>query len=306
MEGPPAAANATQDVVEHAGNASFRSRDPSDPLSPLQLDADVDWNADTGATSHMTPHLHWLCHYSPKCVPIKLADNTVVYSARFGSVIFHPMLEEKRGRAVEFSNILHVPQLRNSLLTVLYLTHHSSFDVHVNAIHMFFSHSNGPPLFITPSMSTMPHFWTVITKVITEYVSPATTVPLDLALWHQRLTHHNLTDLKALIECKLVTGMQLDIKTAPDPLCEPCLAGKMHANLFPSSSSHTFQLLELVHSDIHAVPYPTFSGYHYWVTFINNYSRYRFVLPIRAKSDVFDTFTAMSQESGLAMYGLLE
>jgi hypothetical protein len=37
-----------QDVVDHAGNASLRSINPSDPLSPLQLDADVDWNADTG------------------------------------------------------------------------------------------------------------------------------------------------------------------------------------------------------------------------------------------------------------------
>jgi hypothetical protein len=146
----PTAANATQDVVERAGNASFRSRDPSDPLSPLQLDADVDWNADTGATSHMTPHHHWLRNYSPKRVPIKLADNTVVYSAGVGSVVFHPTLEGKRGRAVEFSNVLHVPQLRNNLLAVLYLTRRSSFDVHINATHMSFSRSNGPPLFVAP------------------------------------------------------------------------------------------------------------------------------------------------------------
>ena len=97
-----------------AGNASLRSIDPSDPLSLLQLDADVDWNADTGATSHMTPHRHWLHNYTPKRVPIKLADNTVVYSAGVGSVVFHPNLEGKRGRAVEFSNVLHVPHLCNN------------------------------------------------------------------------------------------------------------------------------------------------------------------------------------------------
>ncbi|KIJ09343.1 hypothetical protein PAXINDRAFT_17563 [Paxillus involutus ATCC 200175] len=59
-----------QDVVEHAGNASFRSSDPSDPLSPLQLNADADWNADSGATSHMTPHCHWL--QSLESAPITL------------------------------------------------------------------------------------------------------------------------------------------------------------------------------------------------------------------------------------------
>ena len=69
-----------------------------------------------------------------------------------------------------------------------------------------------------------------VTEPITEYASPATTVPLDLALWHRRLAHHNLTDMKVLIECKLVTGMKSDVKTMPDPLCEPCLAGQMHAD----------------------------------------------------------------------------
>jgi hypothetical protein len=64
---------AAQDVAERAGNASLRSIDPCDALSPLQLDADVDWNADTGATSHMTPHRHWLRNYTPKRIPIKLA-----------------------------------------------------------------------------------------------------------------------------------------------------------------------------------------------------------------------------------------
>jgi len=281
---------ATQDVAERAGNASFHFRDPSDPLSPLQLNADADWNADTGATSHMTPHRHWLHNYSPKRVPIKLADNTVVYSAGVGSVVFHPTLEGKRGRAVEFSNVLHVPKLRNNLLAVLYLTRRSSIDVHINSTHMSFSRSNGPPLFVAPINQHNAAFLDGVTEPITEYASPVTTVPLDLALWHQRLAHHNITDVKALIERKLVTGMQLDVKMAPDPLCEPCLAGKMHANPFPSSSWRASRPLELVHSDVHAVPYPSFSGFRYWVTFINDYSRYRFVLPIKAKSDVFEAF----------------
>ena len=51
------------DVPDTAGHASFRSFDPSHPLCLLQLDACVDWNADTGATSHMTPHRHWMRNY---------------------------------------------------------------------------------------------------------------------------------------------------------------------------------------------------------------------------------------------------
>ena len=84
-----ASANAgTTTHFESAGNASLCSSDPSDHLCPLQLDADVDWNVDTGATAHMTPHCHWLCNYTSKRVLIKLADHTIVYSAGVGSVVF--------------------------------------------------------------------------------------------------------------------------------------------------------------------------------------------------------------------------
>ena len=66
-----------QSVTEFAGNASLHSFDSSDPLCPLQLDAHADWNADTGATTHMTPYHHWLRNYAPKHVAIKLADNNI-------------------------------------------------------------------------------------------------------------------------------------------------------------------------------------------------------------------------------------
>ncbi|OAX30504.1 hypothetical protein K503DRAFT_705190, partial [Rhizopogon vinicolor AM-OR11-026] len=79
---PPSAQNtpqSTQSVREFAGNASLCSFDSSHPVCSLKLDAHADWNADTGATSHMTPHRHWLRNYAPKRVAIKLADNNIVY-----------------------------------------------------------------------------------------------------------------------------------------------------------------------------------------------------------------------------------
>ena len=74
-------------VTEFAGNASLCSFHTSSPsLTHL-------WNADTGATSHMTPHRHWLKNYSPFHVPIRLADDTVVYSEGVGSVVFKPVID---------------------------------------------------------------------------------------------------------------------------------------------------------------------------------------------------------------------
>jgi hypothetical protein len=89
----------TSNVVESAGNASANHIS----LSPLQIDANFDWNADSGATSHMTPHSHWIRNYRPFRTPIRLANNLIVYSAGIGSVVFVPTIRGKTTRAVEFS-----------------------------------------------------------------------------------------------------------------------------------------------------------------------------------------------------------
>ena len=74
---------ATVPAAEFAGNASAVS-DLADPSSLIQPHADFRWNADTGCTSTMTPHRHWLRDYRPHCVPVELADGSVIYSAGVG------------------------------------------------------------------------------------------------------------------------------------------------------------------------------------------------------------------------------
>jgi hypothetical protein len=96
------------------------------------------WNADTGATSHMTPHKNWIRNYRPYRVPVKLADHRIIYSEGVGSVLFSPIKNGKHYRDVEFTRVLHVPALRNNLLSVLYLTKYKGIDVHISGIQMDF------------------------------------------------------------------------------------------------------------------------------------------------------------------------
>ena len=103
-------------AAEFAGNASSHSSSTDPPTMS-------DWNADTGATSHMTPHRHWFHTYKPHIVPIRLADGSIVSSAGIGSVRFQPVLSGgSLGRLIEFERVLHVPKLCSNLLSVLYLT----------------------------------------------------------------------------------------------------------------------------------------------------------------------------------------
>jgi hypothetical protein len=45
-----------------------------------ELPPDLSWIADTGATLHMTPHQQWFTDYKPHCIPIRVANNAVVFS----------------------------------------------------------------------------------------------------------------------------------------------------------------------------------------------------------------------------------
>src|SRR6267154_4110882 len=118
-------------VQETAGKVSLQT-----PHTPQTLN---DWNADTGATSHMTPHYHWLTNYKPYKVPIRLADNSIVYSAGVGSVVFNPVIQGKQARPVELTRVLHVPMLCHNLLSVLFLTSQREFKVHIDAKFIYFN-----------------------------------------------------------------------------------------------------------------------------------------------------------------------
>jgi len=71
----------------------------------------------------------------------------------------------------------------------------------------------------------------------------------------------------------MIEGLTMMSNNKPDPICEPCLAGKMHANPFPSKNWST-KLLQLVHTDVHKVGATTHSGYQYSLITILNFVLY--------------------------------
>jgi len=98
-----------------------------------------------------------------------------------------------------------------------------------------------------------------------EDVMTISMLPADITLWHRCFSIN-----KEIVQ-KQVTGITLESKKLQDPICQPCLVGMMHANPFPMMNNHMSVPLKLVHLDVHDVNHHTFTGYRYWVTFINDY-----------------------------------
>ena len=102
----------------------------------------------------------------------------------------------------------------------------------------------------------------------------------------------NYKALQKVIHKDLVDGLIIKSNKQPDPICEPCLAGKQHRGPIPKSAYHAYQSLELIHSDVHG-PMAVSSregGFRYWVSFIDDATRLWTIIPIRQKSDVFSAF----------------
>jgi hypothetical protein len=225
----------------------------------------------------MMPHKNWICNYRPYRVLVKLANYRIIYSEGVGSILFRPIKNGKQYRDVEFTRVLHVPALRNNLLSVLYLTKYKGIDVHISGIQMdFFDRKSW--LFNATINDDDIGYLNGSTVDIMESVHLASTLPLDLSLWHKWLGHHNYTDIHKMISNELVDGLVLDSTAEPDPICKPCLAGKMHANPFLSSKHRATEVLELIHSDVHQIGVTSHGGYKYWVSFIDDCSCFKAVL----------------------------
>ena len=273
-------------VTEFAGQASAVSDFNSTTCNTYR------WNTDTGATSTMTPHKTWIRNYKPYRVPVKLADHSIIYSEGIGSVCYRPLINGQQSRDIEFTRVLHVPALKNNLLSVLYLTKYKGIDVHISKSKMSFLDQNNHLLFTATIGNDDTGYLDGYTVLDTEHAHlvSISTLPLDLSLWHKRFGHHNYDDIKMMISKNLVDGLTLDSKATPDPICEPCLAGKMHSNPFPLSQNRAKELLELIHTDVHEIGVTSPSGYKYWISFIDDHCRFKILVPMKRKSDALAAF----------------
>jgi len=137
----------------------------------------------------MTPHRHWFKSYTHFRTPVRLANNTIIFSAGVGSVVFEPVVDGKQVRAVEFSHVLHVPDLRSNLLSCLYLTCNKGFTIFISSHTMAFRQDK--LTLFTASIDSSNSAVLNGSTVASETAFSVSTLPADLSLWYRRFTHHN-------------------------------------------------------------------------------------------------------------------
>jgi GAG-pre-integrase domain/Integrase core domain len=229
-----------------------------------------------------------------QCIPIRLADHTIIYSAGVGSLLFKPLINRVESQSLLFSRVLHVPQLQTSLLSVIFLTRHRDYNIFIDSQQIHFNRHSRTVLTasINSQNAAFLDGFTVPASLPVESANLCSTLPLNLGLWHRRLGHTNYGYVKQLHSKDMVTGMNLSHMSRPDPICEPCLAGKMYANPFPTSNTRASKPLELVHVDLKGpIQVKSINGaYVYWIQFVDDFTRFKCGLGLNRKSDAFGAF----------------
>ena len=127
--------------------------------------------------------------------------------------------------------------------------------------------------------------------------SPAMAYLTSLEDWHARLGHPNFRTVSQLVN---LFHLPCSKSKPSSNKCEACCLGKLHRVSLPLTNHRCTKPLELIHSDVWGpAPICSVSGFKYFVIFIDDYSLFTWLFPMKCKSEVasiFYKFQAMAEK----------
>ena len=109
-------------------------------------------------------------------------------------------------------------------------------------------------------------------------------------LWHRRLGHISIDRIKRLVKDGVLSTLDYtDFET-----CVDCIKGKQ-TNKSKKHANRSSNILEIIHTDI-CCPDMDMPGQKYFITFIDDYSRYMYVYLLHNKYEALDAFKIFKAE----------
>jgi hypothetical protein len=106
-----------------------------------------------------------------------------------------------------------------------------------------------------------------------------------LTRWHDRLRHPSFQIVHRVLRD---FNLPYQFKMNKDSVCGPCQQAKSHQQPYPKSTSTSSYPLELIFSSGWG-PAPESDGrYKYYVSFVDDYSKFTWIYLLKYKSDVIE------------------
>jgi hypothetical protein len=231
------------------------------------------WILDSGATRVMTPHRHHFTNYRKCQVPVRVANGSIVYSVGAGDIIFRPV----NLPTITYTSALHIPSLTCNLFSFVKFTQSMPTRKTTFLPDRVLITDNGDNILTASYRNGLPY---LDLETDTAYLSSQ-----EL---HSVLGHISSQTLQKIVKNEYIENLK--ISDDKMKVCEPCIMGHQTRKPFPLSSTRATKKLELIHTDLHDTGHISRTGTRYWVSFIDDYTRYTWMYPLRLKSDTFQVF----------------
>jgi histone deacetylase 1/2 len=218
---------------------------------------------DTGATDHFTndlERLHIHERYGGKD-QVQVANGTGLSIAHIG----HSSL----AGSLRLNNVLHVPHIHQNLLSVYRLV--CDNDVFVEFHRSFFCVKDKVTRRILLLGRSRDGLYPIPYGRASSSRQASSGVRVSSSQWHQRLGHPSNNVVQNIVKHN-------DLPCLPSSdsvlVCDACQRAKSHQLSYTASHRVSTMPLELIHSDVWGPAVASSGGYKYYVSFVDDYSRF--------------------------------
>ncbi|GKB61198.1 ribonuclease H-like domain-containing protein [Tanacetum coccineum] len=238
---------------------------------------DPTWHMDTGASSHLNFNASNLSTiFDKRLFPsVHVGDDKSIPVTNTGHSII-----PSHHRPLHLHNVLVTPNIIKNLISVRQFTRDNNCTIEFDAFgfsvkdyltrHILLRCDSSGDLYPVTKPSTLPIAF----------------LSTSASTWHQRLGHPGDQVLRSLVSSRFISCN----KEKSSHICHACQLGK-HVKLpFHSSTSIVKHCFDIIHSDLWTSPIVSSSGFKYYVLFLDHFSHFLWIYPLRSKSDMFDKF----------------
>jgi histone deacetylase 1/2 len=243
-------------------------------------DVDTNWYTDTGASDHITSNLEKLS------VRDKYKGNDQIHTASgAGMKISHigHAIVPTNSRNMHLNDVLHVPDAAKNLVSVHHLTRIILFFLNFILV-IFLVKDQATKNTILRGRCRKGLYPLPSTRPIKQAFG---VVKPSFARWHSRLGHPSSPIVSRVVSSN---NFPCSLESNKESVCDACQKAKSHQLSYPKSMSTSSHSLELVYSDVWGHAPDSVGGKRYYVSFIDDYSKFTWIYLLKFKSEVFEKF----------------
>ncbi|KAM1003335.1 hypothetical protein ACFX2C_003672 [Malus domestica] len=242
-----------------------------------------EWILDSGCTYHMCPIREWFSNFEKLDGGVVLmGNNNACKTQGIGKIC----LNMHDGTVRELSDVRYVPDMKKNLISLGAL---ESKGLKITMEGGVLKAVYGALVVMKGTRRNNLYFLQGNTVIGGAAVTEAADADSSdtTRLWHMRLGHAGEKALQGLVKQCLLKGA----KACKLEFCEHCVLGKQTRVKFGTAIHHTKGILDYVHTDVWGPSKnASWGGSHYFVSFVDDFSRRIWVYTMKRKDEVLKIF----------------